>query len=123
MGALAEALAIARDTGTRSEAPELLDAGATLFAADGDARSAALLTGAADALREATGAAIPPVDRPTRSALLAALEARLGAGGLADALAEGRSLDLAQAVAIASGAARAGGAAAGGRRENRARSL
>ena len=59
------------------------------------------LLGACDALREALGAPIPPVERPAVDEALADLRARLGAGGYLAAWEEGRSLRLDQAVDLA----------------------
>ena len=62
---------------------------------------AARLLGAAEAIRQAIGAPIHPNRREEYEQLLAEVRAALGQAGFADAWAEGRTLTLEQAVALA----------------------
>jgi tetratricopeptide (TPR) repeat protein len=64
---------------------------------DDPARAARLL-GAAAAIRERTGVAIPPEDRERHARVVVAVRDRLGDGAYADAVADGRSLDIADAI-------------------------
>jgi hypothetical protein len=64
-----------------------------------DARRAALLFGAAAALRATLGAPLPPVDRPVYDRHLAAARTRSGEAAWTAAWAEGQNMSLKQAIA------------------------
>jgi non-specific serine/threonine protein kinase len=74
-----------------------------------DARRAARLMGAADALREATGAPVPPGEQPRRAASAQAAAAGMGRTASVSAWALGKQLTLDRAVAEALGYAPAEG--------------
>ena len=93
-----EALEIQRELGSKSEMSVTLDGLAAVAARDGAWRRAARLAGAAEALREAIGYDLEPVDRGVREGCLAELRERLGAEGLEAATAEGRALSLDEAL-------------------------
>lgn len=63
-----------------------------------DAERAARLFGAAEAIRAAIGAPLPPVDRPAYERDVAAARVQLGEAAFADEWAEGQAMPLAQAV-------------------------
>jgi hypothetical protein len=63
--------------------------------------AAAMLFGAAEAIRDALGTPLPPVDRADHDRCLAAVRAALGEEAFAAASAEGRAMELEQAVAYA----------------------
>src|SRR5262249_61724937 len=65
------------------------------------ARRAALLSGAAEALLEASGGVMDPVDRAELEHALAPARATLGDQSFAAALTEGRALPLDQAIDLA----------------------
>jgi predicted neutral ceramidase superfamily lipid hydrolase len=67
----------------------------------GQPKRAAWLFGAAEALRETSGASIPPVDRADYDRILAAVRAQLDEQTFAAAWAEGRAMTLEQAIAYA----------------------
>jgi predicted ATPase/class 3 adenylate cyclase len=72
-----------------------------LARARGDASRAARLLGAAEALREVAGAAMLAIERAEYDAELARLRAALAPAALAGAWADGRSLTMDEAVALA----------------------
>jgi hypothetical protein len=76
-----------------------LEGFAHVAGAEGDAERAARLFGAAEALREALGAPLPPVERAHYDRSVAATRAALGEEAFAAAWAEGRALSLEQAIA------------------------
>jgi predicted ATPase/DNA-binding SARP family transcriptional activator len=98
---LAESLALFRDLGSRRGIAECLDAFASVAMAGDHLERAARLWGAAEALREAAGAAMWLADRVEHKRNLAALRALLDPDSLAAAWAVGRALPLDQALAEA----------------------
>jgi DNA-binding NarL/FixJ family response regulator len=56
--------------------------------------------GAAETLRDATGVAIPPIDRTFKDRIISTVRAQLGEKAFTAARAEGRSLTLEQALAF-----------------------
>jgi non-specific serine/threonine protein kinase len=78
---------------------------AEIAAAAGDWPRAARLLGAAGALREATGLALPRSARPNHDRTVGTARRALGEAGLAAASAEGRALSLAEAIDQAVGSA------------------
>jgi predicted ATPase/DNA-binding SARP family transcriptional activator len=98
-GLLIERLEISSELGDREGVASSLDGVAIVAAAHRDLRRAAVLLGAADALYDQTGLALPSFERDLREPAVAAIEDRLGPKGAAAAFAEGRALTLEQAVA------------------------
>jgi tetratricopeptide (TPR) repeat protein len=82
---LLEGLALFRALGHRLGIAEGLEELGALSAVQGDGAQAALLFGAAHALREQIGAPLPPVDRPAHDAVVAAARAQLGETAFAEA--------------------------------------
>jgi hypothetical protein len=80
---------------------ECLEGLAAVAIGQGEAGQAARLSGAADALRQALGAPIPLVDRPSQEATVRAARAMLGTPAFDAAWAAGAALTLDQAVAAA----------------------
>ena len=76
---------------------------AAIAASRGQASRAGQLLGAADALREETGSLVAPgsVEERVRERSLAAIRSDAGETAGAQALAEGRTMTLAEAVAVA----------------------
>ncbi len=74
---------------------------AWLAVATGQSARAAQLGGAAEALREALGAALHPVLRPGHARAVQAVREALGEDACAAAWAEGQAMTLEQAVAYA----------------------
>ena len=66
-----------------------------------NAERAARLFGAAEAIRAAIGAPLPPVDRPAHERDAAAIRAHLAETAFAAAWAEGQAMPLAQVVSVA----------------------
>jgi tetratricopeptide (TPR) repeat protein len=96
-----EALTIDRELGAKGNIAKSLRAFAALAAVRGQAERAARLFGAAEALREAIGSPLAPVDRAEYDRSLAAARAALGEEGFAAAWAAGRALSLEAAMAFA----------------------
>jgi len=71
------------------------------LASSENAERAAWLFGAAEAIRAAIGAPLPPVDRPAHERDVAAIRAQLAEAAFAAAWAEGRAMPLAQVVSLA----------------------
>ena len=99
--ALAEALALARAHDYLRGIPGCLEGAATLAGARGEAEAAARLFGAAEALREAIGRPVPPLDRDRLERAVATAGAHLPAPAFAVAWATGGAAPLEQAVAEA----------------------
>jgi ATP/maltotriose-dependent transcriptional regulator MalT len=93
-----ESLALARETGIKNIA-FCLEGLAGVVATRGELACAAKLWGAAEALREAIGAPIPPVDRAEYERIVAAARSHLGEKAFAAAWAEGRTMTPEQALA------------------------
>jgi tetratricopeptide (TPR) repeat protein len=100
-GYLKESLQISHDIGARGLLAEALEAMAWLAVAEGQAARAAHLGGAADALREALGAALHPVLRPGHDQAVEVMRDTLGEAAFAAVWAEGRALPLEEAIALA----------------------
>jgi hypothetical protein len=101
-----ECLAIAKELGDRELLASGLEAVAGLIAAQEARRTstkgalrAAKLWGAAESLREAIGAPIPPLERATYERAVTAMRTQLGEETFAAAWAQGRSLTPDQALA------------------------
>jgi predicted ATPase/DNA-binding CsgD family transcriptional regulator/Tfp pilus assembly protein PilF len=97
---LVKSLTIRQQTGDRREIVVSLEGLAQLAAAQKIWERAALLCGAAEALRAAIGAPLPPVDCAAHGRLVATLRAHLDAQTLSNAWARGRTLPLDKALAI-----------------------
>lgn len=93
-----EALELARETGDPRSMTETLEGMAMVVAAFGDGGRAALLLGAALAVRDAIGAPMPPHQRADLEDAIAAARTALGEDGWSATLAAGRALSLEQAV-------------------------
>jgi len=93
-----EGIAVARKAGDRRNTAFGLEGLASAVAALGQCAWAARLWGAAEALRETTGAPIPPVERPAYESSVAAARAQLGEKPFAAAWAEGRLMTPEQAL-------------------------
>jgi non-specific serine/threonine protein kinase len=78
-----------------------LESLAVVAAHDGMLERAAMLLGAGDALRDALGAIVLPLERGVRKTALESIRAGLGHLELAGALAAGRGLPLAEAIELA----------------------
>jgi hypothetical protein len=86
---------------TTTVAADVLDGVAGLAAARGRPEGAAQLYGAAAAVRETTGPALPPPERPDHERRLAAVRTAAGDAAFTSAWEEGRALSLAEAVDLA----------------------
>lgn len=89
---LAECLALCRELGTRHESTLALDGLARLALRRAQASRAALLHGAADALRDDIGAPITPDQQPEHERQLSRVRAALGEDAFEAAFAAGRAL-------------------------------
>jgi tetratricopeptide (TPR) repeat protein len=109
---LEESLTLAREIGDRRSIAYSLEAFARLSILKGDAAltaasgplsaaRAAVLSGAAAALREAMGAPLPPADRAQFEPIVTAARAALGEERFVAAWAKGRSLALEEAIGCA----------------------
>jgi predicted ATPase/DNA-binding CsgD family transcriptional regulator len=96
-----EAVAVAGEVGDRWFSAYSLDGLAAALAAQGAARPAAQLFGAAAAMRVALGAALPAPRRLTHARYLPPLEATLGPAAFAEAWNEGSRLSFEQVLAVA----------------------
>ncbi|HEU5103349.1 MAG TPA: tetratricopeptide repeat protein, partial [Roseiflexaceae bacterium] len=98
---LSESLILARDQGIRLFVAERLEACGAAAIALGQASHAARLFGAAEALREAIDAPLPPVEHADYERDVAAARSQLDEAAFATAWAAGRALTLEQAIAYA----------------------
>lgn len=96
-----ESLHIFHGLGQKRDILLCLEALARLAEAQNQFMRSAVLYGAVAALREATGARIPPLDRASYARSLERVQACLAPAELASAQAEGIALPLAQAIAYA----------------------
>ena len=96
-----ESLRIRRELGERRGITSLLESFAILASTQGQAGRAAVLFGAADALRDVISVPRPPTDRARYESALAAARAALVETAFAAAWAEGRVMTLEQAIAYA----------------------
>jgi predicted ATPase/class 3 adenylate cyclase/Tfp pilus assembly protein PilF len=107
---LRESLQLSREIGARGVLVEALEGMAWLAATEGQVTRAARLGGAAEALREALGAALHPVLRGGHDRALQTMQVALGEAAFTAAWDEGRALPLKEAAALAlEGSARAPG--------------
>ncbi len=90
---------VARESGDKLTIIPGLEGLASAVAAQGNHVWAAHLWGAAEALREAIGAPLPPVERAPYHQAVEALRTQLGEQAFATAWAQGRTLSLEQALA------------------------
>jgi DNA-binding CsgD family transcriptional regulator len=97
----AESLRMLWDLGARQHLPQCLQGLADVACARSQPARAARLLGMAEALREAIGTPLPPAERERYDRGVAAVRASLGEEAFAAALATGRALPLAEAVAEA----------------------
>jgi tetratricopeptide (TPR) repeat protein len=95
MAQLKESLLIRKKTGARRGLAETLEGIAGVMP---QADRAAQLLGAAQALREAIGAPVPPVERADADRQTAHLRAQLGENGFTAAWSEGQAMPLEQAI-------------------------
>jgi predicted ATPase/class 3 adenylate cyclase/DNA-binding CsgD family transcriptional regulator len=96
-----QGLAVASKSGDKRTIPSGLEGLAAEVAAGGNYAWAAHLWGAAEALREAIGAPLPPVERVSYDRAIAATRTQLGGQTFAAAWAEGRTISPEQALATA----------------------
>jgi tetratricopeptide (TPR) repeat protein len=98
-----EALAMDHELGHRSSVSYSLDGLAAVAVRRREWKRAGLLAGAAQALREAIGFELEPIDRALREAYMAEARAARGRRTFETALAEGETLALEQVVRLALG--------------------
>jgi predicted ATPase/transcriptional regulator with XRE-family HTH domain len=96
-----ESLVLRQERGDRRGVAECLEGLASLAAAQDRPMQAAHLFGAADALRVAIGAPLPPRDRAPHEQYMELVRTMLGEAAFAVALAAGRAMSLEQAIADA----------------------
>jgi predicted ATPase/DNA-binding CsgD family transcriptional regulator len=94
-----EGLLLARQIGNRGKIASCLEGLAGVRAAQGELPQSARLWGAAEVLREAIGAPIPPVSRPAYERAVTAARAQFGEKPFAAAWAEGRTMRLEHVLA------------------------
>ena len=94
-----ESLALSRELGEKLCIVQSLEGLADVFAVQGELAWAARLWGAAEDLREAINAPLPPIDRAAYKRAVAAARVSLGEKALATAWAEGRTMTPEQALA------------------------
>src|SRR5262249_3364815 len=98
---LREALVLQQQQGLKGLIAESLERFAGLAARQGKAPRAARVFGAAEALRAALGAPLPPCERAAYEHDVAAARAQLDTAAFAAAWAEGQAMTLEQAIAYA----------------------
>jgi tetratricopeptide (TPR) repeat protein len=96
-----ESLALLRDLGDKQGITTSLEAFAALAAIHEPSRRAPLLWGAAEALREAISAPLPPIDRPRYDLQVTQARAALSEEDFNAAWSEGRAMPLEQAIGLA----------------------
>jgi len=99
---LLDALTRYRELGNERDCAECLHALGGVSAARANVRDAARLWGAADALRERSGAGLTPEEKATDERFLRVASGELGLDELSRLRTEGRALDLTQVHALAS---------------------
>ncbi len=102
LGVASDSLATYAELGHEDGVSYCLDVVAAAVLRRGDARSAGLLAGAADALRANTGAAAPPLEHALHEETLEELRGQLEPEDLAAALAAGEAVAPDEAVVLAS---------------------
>jgi hypothetical protein len=95
-----ESLAMAQEIGDKELFASGLEGLASVGAVQGELAWATRLWGAAEALREAIGAPLPPVERADYEQAVAIARDRLGKDAFASAWAEGRALTAEQVLAM-----------------------
>jgi non-specific serine/threonine protein kinase len=100
---LKESLLLCRELGIKVDIVRCLKRLAMVAGAEGQPERAARLLGAAEALRQAIGAPLPPMDRPQYDRSIASVRARLGEEAFAKAWEEGRKMTMEEAVQLAVG--------------------
>jgi non-specific serine/threonine protein kinase len=95
---VAESLAIRQELGDKRGIAYALEGFAWLAAAQGHGARAARLFGAAETLRHALGAPLPPADRPYYDRMIGAARSAVGEDQFSAAWGEGRAMTLEQAV-------------------------
>ncbi|HEX8219872.1 MAG TPA: tetratricopeptide repeat protein [Chloroflexia bacterium] len=98
-----ESLAIYSELGDRTGAAVCLESLAGIASLQGQAQRAAMLGGAAEALREAMGSPIPAAQQAEHDARVEAARRELGEVPFAQAWRKGRALPLEEAIALAQG--------------------
>jgi predicted ATPase/transcriptional regulator with XRE-family HTH domain len=96
-----QSLSLLREMGNRQVVAEVLGLIALVAAAEGRTTPAARLLAATEALREAIGKELTPIDRAEHDQAVASLQAALGAEAFAAAWAAGRAMSPEQATAEA----------------------
>jgi predicted ATPase/DNA-binding CsgD family transcriptional regulator len=94
-----EGLLLAREIGNKGKIASCLEGLAGVRAAQGELLQSARLWGAAEVLREAIGAPIPPVYRPAYERSVTAARAQFGEKPFAAAWVQGRTMTLEQVLA------------------------
>jgi tetratricopeptide (TPR) repeat protein len=94
-----EGLLLAREIGNKGKIASCLEGVAGVRAAQGELLQSARLWGAAEALRQAIGAPIPPVYRPAYECAVRAARAQFGRKPFAAAWAQGRAMTPEQVLA------------------------
>jgi predicted ATPase/class 3 adenylate cyclase len=95
-----ESLSIAQEIGDRELLASGLEGLASVVAMQGEPAWAARLWGTAEALREAIGAPLPPVERASYEQAVASTRDDMGEESFAAAWAEGRAMTAEQALAV-----------------------
>ena len=93
-----ESLALCKELGDKLTASESLEGLACISASEGEAERAAKLFGAAEVLREAVGYRHTPEEVALREPYLATARSQLGEEAWEEAQAQGRALDLEEAI-------------------------
>ena len=96
-----ESLALCEELGNELIASESMEGLARISASEGEAERAAKLFGAAEALREAVGYRHLPVEDALREPYLATARSRLGVAAWEETQAEGRAMELEEAIEYA----------------------
>ncbi len=96
-----QSLALRQETGEKGGVAAALEGLARVAAVQRQSCSAAQLYGAAEALRKTMGTPLPPTERTSQEHALAAVRADLDETAFAQAWAEGRAMELSQAMAAA----------------------
>jgi hypothetical protein len=100
-GFYAESLVLRRDLGDRAGIAACLEGIATVVEISGRSRQAARLLGAAQALRDAIGASLSPIDLSHCEQVIATVRVSLGERAFASAWVEGQTMSQEQVVAYA----------------------
>jgi hypothetical protein len=96
-----ESLALVRDLGQKWEIALCLEGLAEVAGTKGQPERATQLYGASEALREAMGAPLPPVEHANYERGIASVRTQLGESVFAEAWVAGRAMTLDQAIAYA----------------------